>query len=171
VRAADTVPRVTVIRESMLVGFDSAAIEAIVAGNAIRSALDSAVASDSLRVDVRFSTDSLPGAVRLFSTRFPRMPIVDAAPRSSNPAAAYPEAAMADSLSGEVVLRFVVGRDGTPEFRTVELVRATARAFVQAALEALDRQRFTPATIHGCAVAQQIDYPFTFVFPESPPRH
>jgi len=105
---------------------------------------------------------------------FPRMPVVDAVPFRNNPPAAFPEVEKLDSASrGEVVLRFVVDRAGLPAMETIEVVRATAMTFLRAALTVLPDQRFTPARINGCAVAQEIYYPFSFVMPASPPalRH
>jgi TonB family protein len=94
------------------------------------------------------------------------MPVIDAMPRRDNPPAAFPEDEKADSVtSGEVVLRFVVDRTGTPDLATIELVRATSLSFARAAVMALPSQRFEPATIRGCAVAQAVDYSFGFVLP------
>jgi outer membrane biosynthesis protein TonB len=119
-----------------------------------------------MRVDVRLSTDSTADARRMIVATFPRMPVIDAMPRRDNPPAAFPEDERADSVtSGEVVLRFVVDRTGTPDLATIELVRATSLSFARAAVMALPSQRFEPATIRGCAVAQAVDYSFGFVLP------
>jgi outer membrane biosynthesis protein TonB len=113
---------------------------------------------------VRFSTDSTIDGHRIIAATFPRMPVVDAVPKRDNPPPAFPEDEKADSVtSGEVVLRFVVDRSGTPDLATIELVRATSLSFAKAAVIALPSQRFEPATIRGCAVAQVIDYSFSFV--------
>jgi TonB family protein len=162
------VAAVTVIRASLVRGFDSAAVDAIRTGAIANPAFVAPWGEDTMRVDISFSTDSSTGARRLVSASFPRMPVVDAAPLPGNKPAEFPEAAKADSVAGgEVVLRFVVGRDGTPDFDTIELVRASGHpAFTRAALRALAAHRFRPATIHGCAVAQQIDYAFNFSLPD-----
>jgi hypothetical protein len=69
------------------------------------------------------------------------------------------------------VLRFVVDRDGRPAMETVEIVRASGLAFARAAIVALPDQKFTPATIRGCPVAQLVDYPFIFdASQRTPPR-
>jgi TonB family protein len=87
-------------------------------------------------------------------------------PQRDNPPPVFPEDEKADSVTtGEVVLRFVVDRSGLPDMATIELVRATSLSFARAAIVALPSQRFQPATIHGCAVAQAIDYSFSFVLP------
>ena len=117
-------------------------------------------------VDVRFSSDSLPGAMRMVSAVFPVMPVIDAVPIAGNMRAPFPESEKVDSLSGEVVVRFVVDRAGTPMPETVEVIRGTSIAFLRSALAALPEQHFNPAHIKGCAVAQVVEYPFSFVSPE-----
>jgi hypothetical protein len=155
------------VRASLMPGFDSAARLAIV------SAVDAHMVAppsdeDSMRVQVRFSSDSTSGAYRLFSADFPRLPIVDAVPKRENPPPVFPEDEKGDStVTGEVVFRFVVDRDGLPAMETVELVRATSFSFAAAAFMVLPKQLFAPATIHGCSVAQRVDYPFTFAAPSS----
>ena len=158
---------VAVIRASLVRGFDSAAVVAIRMGAVANPAFAAPWGDDSMHVDISFSTDSTFGAQRLVSATFPRMPVVDAVPLAGNKAPEFPDAARADSVDGgEVVLRFVVDRDGTPDFDTIQLVRAGGHpAFTRAALRALAAHRFRPATIHGCAVAQQVDYAFTFSLP------
>jgi len=124
-----------------------------------------------MRVEVRLSTDSLAGARRLVAATFPRMPIVNAMPVRDNPAPVFPDDEKGDSTTtGEVVFRLVVDRDGAPVMETVELVRATSLSFVRAALAILPKHKFTPATIHGCAVSQRVDYPFTFASPSAARR-
>lgn len=126
-------------------------------------------------VEIRFSTDSGANAVPMIDADFPRMPVVDAGPRRDNPPARFPESEKADGGGREdVVLEFVVDRAGLPALETVQMVRGRSPAFIRAALSALPQQRFTPATIRGCAVAQVVTYPFAFVPPDSAkvlPRH
>jgi TonB family protein len=160
-------PQVRTVRASLMAGFDSGAISAIHGLAGLPSGFTSSDDEDSTMFEVRFSSDSTLGAQRLFSAYFPRMPVVDAVPSRDNPAAEFPDEARRDSIDGgEVVLRFVVDRDGLPALETVEVVRANVLAFVRAALAALPAQSFTPATVHGCAVAQVVDYAFTFVTPQ-----
>ena len=170
-RASDKTIKVRVIRQSMLAGFDSAAVEAVQAASMIEGLLLPPIGEDSMVADIRFSSDSMAGARRLVSAKFPRIRLVDASPMMGNPPAVYPPAALPDSLSGEVVLRFIVGRDGLAIPGTAEVIRASSFDFLQAALEALARQRFKPATVGGCAVAQVVEYPFSFNAPLSAPRH
>jgi hypothetical protein len=155
-----------VMRASLIPGFDSAAIAAINDMGRVQQVLMPPVDADSMRIDVRFSTDSTIDGRRMIAASFPRMPVVDAVPRRDNPPPAFPDDEKADSVtSGEVVLRFVVDRTGAPDLATIELVRATSLSFARAAVIALPSQRFAPATIRGCAVGQVIDYSFSFVLP------
>jgi hypothetical protein len=155
-------------RGSLVTNFDSAAKTAIHAGGLVAGALSPPDDDDSMRVEVRFSTDSTVGSIRILSAYFPRMPVVDAVPRRTNPPAIFPEDEKADSTAaGDVVLRFVVDGTGTPVLGTAEAVRASSISFLRAAVTALPTQRFAPATIHGCTVSQRVDYPFSFVLPAS----
>jgi hypothetical protein len=155
-----------VMRASLIPGFDSAAIAAIAEMSKAHEVLMPPTGEDSMRIDVRLSTDSTADGRRMIAARFPRMPVVDAVPKRDNPPPAFPDDEKADSVtSGEVVLRLVVDRTGEPDLATVELVRATSLSFARSAIMALPSQRFDPATIRGCAVAQAIDYSFSFVLP------
>jgi hypothetical protein len=160
-----------IVRASLIRGFDSAATEAILAAAVLRSVLIPPAYWDSMLVEVRFSTDSTRGAIRMIDAVFPRMPLVDAVPKTSNPAPVFPESEKTDTSSrGEVVLRFVVDREGLPYLETVEIVRATSVAFARAAMMVLPEQHFTPAKVKGCPLAQVVSYPFAFVLPETPPK-
>ena len=155
-----------VIRASQVPGFDSAAVAAIVDMSQSPAVLVPPDDDDSMSVDIRMSTDSSVDARRMIAATFPRMPVSDAVPRRDNPPAQFPEDEKADSVTaGEAVLRFVVDQVGAPNLATIELVRATSLSFARAAIVALPLQRFAPATIHGCPVAQVIDYSFSFVLP------
>jgi TonB family protein len=160
-----------VLRSSMLRGLDSAMIKTITASSDLWRDFQKA-ARAPLRFQVRLSDDSLDDSRSLAWGTFPRMPIHDAAPLPTNSQPAFPEEARADSLEhGEVVLRFIVDRDGIPAMETVEIVRASGLAFARAAITALPQQKFTPATIRGCPVAQVVDYPFIFdASQRTPPR-
>ena len=171
--SSGTVKSTRIARASLMPGFDSAVVSAIEQTATIKQLFKPD--GDSLRIEVRFSSDSTPGARRLFSATFPRFPVVDARPLPTNPAPAFPDSdRAAGATSGEIVARFVVDRTGDPIPATIEIVRGNSLGFAREALAVFSAQRFTPATIHGCAVAQRIDYPFTFVLPEDPnrpPRH
>jgi hypothetical protein len=156
-----------IVRMSLMPGFDSAAAEAVRVGSTIAGITVPPQGEESMRLEVRISSDSSAGSVRLVSAYFPRMPVVDAVARAGNPAAAYPAEAARDSVGdGEAVFRFVVDRTGAPVMETLELLRATDLTFARSGYESLPRQRFTPATIRGCAVSQRVEYPFGFVAPD-----
>jgi hypothetical protein len=161
--------RPVTIRAALAPGFDSAAIAAIEDLASLRALFVPPGGADSMRLDIRFSSDSLPGALRLVSTNFPRMRVVDAAPLPGTPPPEFPAEARADSLTqGEVVLRVVIDAQGAPVLDALEAVRATSLSFLRAALKSLAAQRFRRASIHGCAVPQLVDYPYSFVLPEPP---
>ncbi len=168
VTESGAVSEAAVLRSSLMRGLDSAMVRAIRAAAKIGTAFRP-VSGDRWRLEIRISGDSVDGARRLAQGTFPRMRVRDAAPASKE-RPAFPEDARADSLDhGEVVLRFVVDRDGAPAFETVELVRSADVSFVRAALRALASQKFRPATIGGCPVAQVIEFPFIFDDTERPP--
>jgi TonB family protein len=160
------VNRARIVRASLMPGFDSAATAAIVEASLDHEVFSAPTGEDSMTVDVWLSSDSMPSSRRIVGAQFPRMRVVDAVPRSDNPPAVFPDSAKAAGiLAAEVVLRFVVDRTGAPEPGTVELLRSSGYSFARAAFEALPKQRFQPATIRGCAVAQTVDYSFSFVAP------
>jgi TonB family protein len=67
----------------------------------------------------------------------------------------YPPAARMRRLSGAVTLEFVVGIDGKTE--SIEVVDTGPQAvFVKAAISAIRRWRFTPATQRGVPVAVRV---------------
>ncbi len=164
----DTAVDVSVVRRSLVIGFDSAVMAAVHNVARVPGAFLQEKGDDTMRVDIRVSTDSIDGAQRIISASFPRLPVVDAVPLR-NPPAVFPDEAKADSLDrGEVVFRLIVGQSGEVDLSTIEVLRATSLSFVRAALQALPQQRFRPAKVKGCPVAQEIDYPFAFVLPGSP---
>jgi hypothetical protein len=169
----DTGVRVRVIRASLIIGFDSAVIAAVHEASTVQSVFAPPTGDDSMKVDIRLSTDSISGSHRVTSAYFPRLPVVDALPVSTNPAAKFPTGQVDSLARAEVVFRLVVDRDGLADLGAVEVVRAGDFPFVRAALEALPLQRFRPATVKGCPIAQVIDYPFTFApaSSEPPGRH
>jgi hypothetical protein len=164
--------QIETLRRSLIPGFDSAAIAAIVSATTLEDVRWMPDGDgDSMRVQVRFSTDSAGDAFRVAVANFPRMPVVDAMPRRDNPAPEFPASAKRDSIaSGEVVLRFVVDQTGAVVPATIEVARASNFDFLRSALASLPTQRFTPATIRGCPVAQVVDYSFSFVLPAPPAK-
>ena len=163
--ADDSVPDIRILRQSLIEGFDNAAVAAIRAAAGVAGVFVVGT-GNPIAVDVLFTSDSLPDSQRLFAASFPRLSVKDAVAHTDNASPKYPEDASPDSRPVTVSLRFVVSRDGAVDLGTVELVRSAPLPFVKAAYEALSGQKFVPATVHGCPVAQQVDYPFAFLVPE-----
>lgn len=171
VDANDVFKSIETIQASLMPGFDSAAVLAIRAAGVSKGLFAPRDGSPSATIDFRFATDSIvePGWTvrRLVSATFPRMPVTDAVAQSSATRADLPPAEGREGQPAEAVLRFVVDRTGQPIMETLEIVRGTSLDFVRAALTALGKQHFVPAKIHGCSVAQQVEFPFTLA-PSSP---
>jgi hypothetical protein len=170
VQGGDSVPQVVVLRRSLIEGFDGAVVKAIRAASSVPGIFTASTGSP-MTIDLSFTSDSVAGAQRLFTGEFPRMSVKDAMARADNPAAPYPRDSTVAEEPVTVMLRFVVGPDGRVVPGTVEVERLAPLAFIKAAYESLDRQRFVPATVNGCPVAQQVDYPFAFLPPEVSRKH
>lgn len=153
------------IRASLMPGFDSAAMIAIKTAGDTKGLFAPRDGTPLATIDFRFATDSVGGpgwtVQRLVTTTFPRMPVTDVTVESAVANADLPQTERREGLPTETVLRFVVDRTGEPIAETVEIVRGTSLDFVRAALTALSKQRFLPARIQGCAVAQLVEIPFT----------
>lgn len=159
--------RLALVRASLMPGFDEAALEAIRSARGAAFAPPSGV--DTMVVDIRISSEASAGARMFVEANFPRMPVVDAIPALENPPPGFPDDERDNgATAGEVVFQLVIDRSGLPAMETVEVVRASSMSFVRAALSALARQRFTPARVDGCPVAQQIEYPMAFVLRGAP---
>ena len=166
----DSLPHMRVARASLIVGFDSAAMAALKTAGSARDIFLPPPGVDSMRVQVRFCCVFLVGLCCFVFVLFLWLFVFDAAPLPMPPPD-FPEAARAAGLgAGNVVLRFIVGRDGLPEPGTAEAVRATDMVFLRSALDHVSRQRFRPATIRGCPVAQVVDYSISFFAPDPPPH-
>ena len=154
-----------IARLSLIPGFDSAVVNAVRGAAEANAIPRPSSATKQTRIELRLTTDSLPGGRALSNASFPRMPVMDVAAKPDNPGPEYPDAEKRDSLEGIVVLRFIVDRSGEPIDGTAMVVRGTTRGFILAAMATLPKLRFTPATIGGCAVAQVVEYPFNFLLP------
>lgn len=144
-----------VVRPSLVPGLDSAVLGALAKTNVVTE-------SDMI-LQLRITTESTDDAEPLSTTAFPRVRIVDAVPLSSNPSPVFPPEEKLAGREGEVVLRFVVDRNGQPVESTTEVVRGTSAPFVTAAVELVPRLRFDPAhVVAGCPVAQVVEYPVAF---------
>lgn len=74
--------------------------------------------------------------------------------------ARYPEEARKAGVSGTVLLRIVVDREGS--VREVEVVRGIGHGLDEAAVEAARKLRFEPATQDGTPVSVQLNYELHF---------
>jgi hypothetical protein len=153
------------MRASLMPGFDSAATLAIKEAGTTKGLFAPRDGTPSATIDFRFATDSMVESGwtvrRLLGATFPRMPVTDAVIQSNGAGADLPAAERREGLPAETVFRFVVDRSGEPIVETLEIVRGTSIDFVRAAITALAKQRFSPAKIKGCNVAQLVELPFT----------
>jgi protein TonB len=78
-----------------------------------------------------------------------------------NPAPRYPEEAVAANQSGTVILRVLVGADGTVESLRV-FKSSGVNSLDDSALAAVRRWRFSPATRGGAAVPGEVNVPIKF---------
>jgi TonB family protein len=76
--------------------------------------------------------------------------------------AAYPNALLADQITGMADVEFVVDTLGRVEPGTVLVVSTSDVRFGEAARQALPEARFTPATLRGRPVRQVTHLPFVF---------
>lgn len=115
-------------------------------------------------------TAALPAASQHNDDTPYELPLVTRPPRLLNPdeverqlAALYP----ADrAVTGDVLLRLTVLRDGTVDSRSISVVRATNAAFATPATTIARRLLFTPAVLHdGRIVAAWITFPIHFGTP------
>ena len=153
------------IRASLMPGFDSAAMLAIRAAGDSKGLFAPRDGTPSATIDFRFASDTViePGWTvrRLVMASFPRMPVTDAVVQPGNGSGDLPQTERREGQPAETVLRFVIDRAGQPIMETLEIVRGTSIDFVRAALTVLGKQRFVPAQIRGCNVAQLVEFPFT----------
>ena len=74
----------------------------------------------------------------------------------------YPEDLRSMSVTGEVVVRFVVDSTGGVRTGSLTVLRSSHPGFTQAVADFLRTARFHPARVGGIAVAQLVQEPFTF---------
>ena len=83
-------------------------------------------------------------------------------PAPGSPAPRYPQDLRASSISGCVLVQFIVDTTGRADRGTLRLLAYTHREFVEAVWDALPKMRFTPAEIRGRKVRQIVQQPFNF---------
>lgn len=74
----------------------------------------------------------------------------------------YPESLRSVNVTGEVVLRYIVGTNGRVESGSIEVVSSPHKLFTDAARRALLDTRFRPAEVGGRAVRQLAEQTFAF---------
>lgn len=143
------------------------------------TALDSAHAlppfPDSVKADaitVFFAIDGSGDSTRVSRPLFAAtMPVWTAEPMKHatgmrpNRKPRYPPLAERERIPGSVLISFVIDAQGIPRMETVRLLRASAREFAAAVLDALPNWRFVPARIDGCPVPELVQMPFAFRVP------
>ncbi|HSU13346.1 TonB family protein [Longimicrobium sp.] len=77
-------------------------------------------------------------------------------------AALYPEPLLNAGITGEVLLKFRVERDGTVDSMSVEVEHASDPRFVQPAWAVVARMRFRPAMLRGRGVPVWVTQPIQF---------
>ncbi|MEP6691080.1 MAG: energy transducer TonB [Gemmatimonadaceae bacterium] len=82
--------------------------------------------------------------------------------RADNPAPLYPGDLRLAGIEGDVVVQFVVDRDGTPEFGTFKVLRSNNEAFTVAVRAVVPKLRYTPALMAGARVRMVVQQPFIF---------
>jgi TonB family protein len=80
---------------------------------------------------------------------------------------AYPEAAKAEGIQGEVTLELEISETG--EVTDAVVTGPAGHGFDEAALEAARRLRFSPAEIDGAPAPVRIEYRFRFTLEAAPP--
>jgi protein TonB len=79
-----------------------------------------------------------------------------------SPAPRYPESLRSAGISGDVLMRFIVGTNGRVESNSIEIVSSPNPAFAEAVRTSLLNSRFRPAEVGGHAVRQLVEQSFTF---------
>jgi TonB family protein len=75
----------------------------------------------------------------------------------------YPRRLRATGVQGNVMLAFIIGRDGRVEMRSVRVVATTHPDFTEPTLHALAMMRFRPARVSGEAVRVRASLPVQWV--------
>ncbi len=73
----------------------------------------------------------------------------------------YPEIALKAQIEGQVVIQFVVSKEGVPG--QFNIIKTLNKACDEAAIEALKKVRFTPAKQRDKPVPYRMSYPIRFV--------
>jgi len=88
--------------------------------------------------------------------------VQQAAVQSSDHAIRYPDELRNMSMTGEVLVRFIVEPTGKVRPGSATVVRSSHPLFTKAVTDGLPLLRFYPARVGGIPVAQLVEEPFTF---------
>lgn len=113
-------------------------------------------------------TDSMR-ALSLDSTRVWRSDSVEQAPEllsmpkiTKNPGGDDYPASSRNDYASQVVIRFILGSDGVPEYSSIRALTPSDPRRASAAMRAIAQARFRPATIGGRPVRVTVNQPFNF---------
>lgn len=116
------------------------------------------------RVPGRVYPEDLTWSEPLLRLRVPVHRIQREVRRISGPDPRYPENLAREAETGKVVVQFVVDFDGTVDMETIHVMAPVPRIeFVHAALDAIQRSRYSPMIVAGCPVRTLIEQPFVFL--------
>jgi periplasmic protein TonB len=88
--------------------------------------------------------------------------VQQAAVQASDHAIRYPDELRNMSMTGEVLVRFIVEPTGKVRPGSITVVRSSHPLFTKAVTDGLPLLRFYPARVGGIPVAQLVEEPFTF---------
>ncbi|HEX6749478.1 MAG TPA: energy transducer TonB [Longimicrobium sp.] len=77
----------------------------------------------------------------------------------------YPGWLMDRGVEGQVVVAFIIGVDGRAEMNHVQVLSASHRDFIPAAMRGLRRMRFRPAELDGRRVRVRVSLPLVWLLP------
>jgi TonB family protein len=78
------------------------------------------------------------------------------------PSPRYPDALKSVSVTGEVVVQYIVDARGRVEPGSIKVLSASHRLFADAVRSALLEARYRPAEVNGQPVRQLVEQPFIF---------
>lgn len=116
------------------------------------------------RIPGRVYPEDLTWSEPLLRLRVPVHRIERGVRRISGPDPRYPDNLAREATTGKVVVQFVVDYKGAVDAETIHVMAPVPRIeFVHAALDALQRSRYSPMIVAGCPVRSLIEQPFVFL--------
>lgn len=77
----------------------------------------------------------------------------------------YPDALREMKVSGQVLVQYIVNRDGTADMSSLKVLKSDHPAFTESVRAALAEMKFEPARVKGQPVRQLMQTPFAFQVP------